>query len=89
MSLDSSWLVPRASRSVEPVLGIFILNRYGPLNFNRPITCTTELDMQGKVIMINDDGEGDGERSSFSLNPLATYPAPDLTSLCDLSLIHI
>jgi hypothetical protein len=42
-----------------PSRGLFLLNRSSPENFNHPILPSTELDMQGKVLMIEDAGPDD------------------------------
>ncbi|KAL7415125.1 hypothetical protein BDY24DRAFT_283837 [Mrakia frigida] len=43
-------------RSISPPLGLFILNRHGLKNWTRPITFNTEFDIQGKTLMLNEQG---------------------------------
>lgn len=49
-----------------------MLNRSSPDNFNHPILPTTELDLQGKVLMIEDEGS-DGSEFFFPLLPLGQH----------------
>jgi len=55
-------------RSISPPLGLFILNRHGLKNWTRPITYNTEFDIQGKTLMLNEQGAAedseDGQSSS-------------------------
>lgn len=48
-----------------------MLNRSSPDNFNHPILPTTELDLQGKVLMIEDEGPDGSEY--FPLLPLGQH----------------